>query len=490
MSSNPLSLSDAAAQILGESGSPLHYREICKRILDQGLCELTSKTPAASLISVLSVDVKRKGAASRFVRVRPGVFGLTSQAGAPVPAEHDGKPLDPERRVRVPLFPTYDEVRLVLPVWDGKPRTAITGLRSTIGELRGTPQEPEDWTEPDKWIPERLSGSNLDLAKAIWEGTQKKVNPRHVYGHWLLACTYDLLDEDREGRMSLTDAGRDFVSNPSGDTVAVMDEGEGLIKLLALVAEKGPARFGDLVGDWAEYLKRRSAFGKESTIKDTLRRRLKNLLYRDLLSRSTTLYKVTDAGLEYLNRTGDEDAPTSTEHQQLWSLVRQQETSVRDSVRELLADMDPIAFEHLVKRLLESMGYENVRVTSPSNDKGVDVVADIELGITSVREVVQAKKHKRTIQRKDLDALRGSLHRFGAVRGTIISTAQFSRGTREAAFEKGAAPVTLIDGEKLIDLLIEHGLGVRKKSVEILELDADAFSDVESEVTDHEEASE
>ena len=105
-------------------------------------------------------------------------------------------------------------------------------------------------------------------------------------------------------------------------------------------------------------------------------------------------------------------------------------------------------------------------------------VITAELGISSVREVVQAKRHKRTIQREDLDALRGCLHRFGAVRGTIITTANFSKGTREAAFEVGAAPITLIDGTKLIDLLVQHGIGVRKKTVEILELDADAFAHV------------
>ena len=93
--------------------------------------------------------------------------------------------------------------------------------------------------------------------------------------------------------------------------------------------------------------------------------------------------------------------------------------------------------------------------------------------------MVQAKRHKRPIQRKDLDALRGSLHRFGAVRGTIIATSRFAKGTRDAAFEPGAAPITLIDGTKLLDLLIEHGIGVRKKSLEVLELDADTFAEVE-----------
>lgn len=152
-----------------------------------------------------------------------------------------------------------------------------------------------------------------------------------------------------------------------------------------------------------------------------------------------------------------------------------------------MAKLDPFGFDHLVKRLPEEISYDNVEVTSPSGDGGVDVVATIELGITSVREVVQAKRHRRTIQRKDLDVLRGCLHRFGAVRGALISTARYSKGTREAAFEPGAAPITLIEGEKLIDSLIEHGIGVQKKPVEGLELDANAFADFETAFVEGEE---
>src|SRR5690606_12317816 len=107
--------------------------------------------------------------------------------------------------------------------------------------------------------------------------------------------------------------------------------------------------------------------------------------------------------------------------------------------------------------------------------------AEIELGITSVREVVQAKRHRRPIQRKDLDALRGCLHRFNAVRGTIITTSRFSRGTSDAAFERGAAPITLIDGEKLMDLMIEYGLGVKKRNLEVLALDPDSLAEPVSE---------
>jgi restriction endonuclease Mrr len=59
----------------------------------------------------------------------------------------------------------------------------------------------------------------------------------------------------------------------------------------------------------------------------------------------------------------------------------------------------------------------------------------------------------------------------------------------EAVFEPGAAPITLIDGEKLIDLLIAHDIGVRKKPLDVLELDADVFAEIEESLGEHEEDS-
>lgn len=89
------------------------------------------------------------------------------------------------------------------------------------------------------------------------------------------------------------------------------------------------------------------------------------------------------------------------------------------------------------------------------------------------------KRHRRTVQREDLDALRGSLHRFDAVRGTIVATSRFTKGTMKAAFSRGAALITLIDGDKLVALLIEHGIDVRKRTMEILSIDLDDLSQVE-----------
>ena len=382
------------------------------------------------------------------------------------------------RRVRIPIFPTYGEVRHLLKVWPGHRKADVTGLHTALAQLRGSPKNPVDWTDPDTWIPEKLSGPTRDLAMAIWKESDHLVNPRHTYGHWLLAQKYHLLEVASEGDLELTDTGRDFLENQGGQTEAHLDEQEGLVRLLRMVSDTGPIRLGELVEEWGEYLAEHSNFGKISTIRDTLRRRMANLLNRDLIVRERVKYSATSAGIAYLERVAPPSPPG--EQEQIRKLAKECEAAVRTSLRETLLKMDPSAFEQLIGRLLEKMNYQRVDVVGQSGDGGVDVVAEIELGVTSVREVVQAKRHKRTVQRKALDALRGSLYRFNAVRGTIVTTSRFAKGAVKAAFAQGAAPITLIDGEKLIDMLIEHGIGVRKRMIPVLSIDQGGLSPEEN----------
>lgn len=479
---------EAASLLLREHG-PMHYRDLTDAIVRDGLVHTTSKTPEATLNASITADLKRKGSKSFFVRIRSGVFGLrelhehipkTTPASKSNPAnsgvdEAETGNDDAKLRVRIPLFPVYSEVRNLLRVWPGYPQKQVTSLRANIRELMGTPQKTVDWTDPATWIPKRLKGEYRELAQVIWDRSKHTVNPRHTYGHWLLAQKYNLLCVGGDGVLELTEKGRDFLEHQGGKAESAIDKAEGLIKLLSIVADNGPARPVGLVDEWGDYLSRCSAYGTESTIKDTMRRRLKNLLERGLVERKGTLYSATSDGLAYLQITDDQDAEGRGDQHDVWTLVRQQENSVRERILEMLRDMDAFDLEHLVKRLLEEMNYQNVEVTARSGDGGVDVVGDIELGITSVCEVVQVKRHRKAIQRKDLDALRGSLYRFNAVRGTIVTTSRFAKGAQEAAFATGVAPITLIDSDKLVDLLIAHGIGVRKRKIELLEVETEAF---------------
>lgn len=480
----------AAIKLLRKHG-PMHYRKLIQEIIGSGLATTSAKKPEKTLNSAISTDISRNGAQSDFIRLGNGVYGLRAlHANDSEPEEEDpedrpglGSPggnhtVENSRRVRIPWFPTYGQVRHLIEVWAGRRESQVTGLHSDLAKLRGTPQNPVAWKDPDTWIEEKLTDDSRELAMAIWADSDQEANPRYTQGPWLLVRQYGLLETGSNGCLVLTDRGRDFIKHQGGTAEVFLDKQEGLTGLLKLISDIGPARFADLVEAWAEYLaQHRSNYGTDSTIRDTLRRRLRNLLDRGLINRERAGYSISEKGTEYIEPI---EPPDVDPRQRIRKLAKEQEATVRASLREYLLNMDPAAFEILVALLLEKMDYQNVEVVGQSGDGGVDVIAEIELGVTSVREVVQAKRHKRTVQRKDLDALRGSLYRFSAVRGTIVATSRFAKGAVEAAFAQGAAPITLIDGDMLVDLLIEHGIGIRKSTVEILTVNLDELSRIKS----------
>lgn len=463
----------AAERVLDDAGEPLTVDMITERALSRGLVATAGQTPSATMGSQLAVSVQR-GAASPFIRVQPSTYALRRWVDEGRIAAPDNVAVTD---IRVPHFPTYEEARAVASALVGLTRTQVTTMRSAIWQHTGTVDDQVDWSEPDQWIPERLTGEHRATATKLWQGTKKIVNPRHLTGPWLLANAYELIEDGAGGRIALTKHGRDFVDNPGGHTVREIDEHEGILWIMALLAERGPAATGELFDDWFAHAKQVSRIKKESTARSFLYHRLRNLLDRKYVHRASQKYELTEDGLAWLKASGFAERRTVApdETRKLWDLVQAQRVAVRKALREELAKMPPYAFEQLIGRLLESMGYDDVKVTAPAGDRGVDVVGRIALGITEVREVVQVKRQQGNVQRPVLDGLRGSLHRFRAVKGTIISLGGFAKGAQNAAFEAGAAPITLIDGEKLIDLLIENGIGVRTKTVEVLEIDEAAL---------------
>ena len=368
--------------------------------------------------------------------------------------------VDDENRVRTPLFPSYSEVKHLLRMWDGVAKSHILSLIQDIRSQTGTPQAPMDWTDPDDWITQRLTGTSEQLAKKIWHASKRKVNPRYVYGSYLFINNFGLLIPDSDNVYRLSDDGMAFLDGDE-DVIRRIDFIEGLDEILSILATKTRAMRGDLLPEWSEYLREHSKFGKRSTIKDTLRRRLVNLTERGLVSRDGNYYVITPSGIDY--SASFADAGQVNPEREVTRSIAHYNQQQRETVRERLTVMPPPAFERLARDLLEEMGYEDVHVTKQSGDKGVDVVATVRFGITSVREVVQVKRHKGRIGRPVLDQLRGALHYHDAIQGTIIALGSFTQGCQEAAVFRGAAPITLIDGDRLLQLMEEHGMGIVKK---------------------------
>lgn len=384
--------------------------------------------------------------------------------------------------VKTPLFPTYDRTQRLLSILNGAREEDFDSMRTSIKELIGTPQKPVDWTDPDNWIPERLNGKAQSFALKIWTESKGQVNPRHLGGIRYLSNIYDLITSEN-GILRLTSKGKAFVSNLDNEIIHEIDREEGLLYILYLCSVNKNSSRKAFLKEWSSYLRINSNYTKESVFKDTLRRRLVNLLERDLVSRDGVKYDITNEGKEYLERFKDEiKYPSTSEETELNNRVEEFKDKQKAILREHLYKLTPYQFEWLVKELLDSMGYQDVEVTSQTNDKGVDVVGVIQNGITKVKEVIQVKRMTSNIQRPVLDALRGSLHRFDAFQGTIITLSDFAKGTKNAAFERGAAPITLINGDKLIDYLIENEIGIKSKPLDYFVVDSTYFETSEEEV--------
>ena len=93
--------------------------------------------------------------------------------------------------------------------------------------------------DPATWIPEPLAGNHLARPRPL-ESIERGRDPPVPYGHWQLAPHYDFLRVDADGALEHTKDGRDFLKHPGGETEAVVDEGESLVKLLIGVANNGP----------------------------------------------------------------------------------------------------------------------------------------------------------------------------------------------------------------------------------------------------------
>ncbi|MDE2853159.1 MAG: restriction endonuclease [Chloroflexota bacterium] len=330
----------------------------------------------------------------------------------------------------------------------------------------GSQQSQVNWKNPDDWIPERLEGQSRELAKRLWQESGQLVNPRHSAETRSFVNIHGLAQFQDNG-IQLTERGHRFLSQ-SSDLVRSIDEYEGLLFVLKEIVENGPVRRLDLSDSFETYCRTHTSWNAASSIDLALSARVRHLKERSLIERVGHTYQSTAAGLKYLNAQSSTDSK-GTAVNRIRDLANQTHDSARKQLREFIKSMDPYQFEYLVKRLLEAMGYEDVEVTKASNDKGVDVVADIELGISRVREVIQVKRQTSNVGRNVLDSLRGSLHRFDAVRATVITTGGFAKGAKDAAFEKGAAPITLIDGSTLINLLSDNDIGIRRSEVKIME---------------------
>ncbi len=368
-------------------------------------------------------------------------------------------------------LPTYQQACHFIRIIDGVPEVALRSMMSAIREQRGTPKDQVDWTEPSKWIQERLSGDDADLAHKLWTESDGGLNPRYVRSTLNLAANNELVIIDSQGVFHKTSAGDAYIAGDL-ETHQRVDKSEAMDQVLLLLSTRGRVQTPDLLEEWMDFLRDNTSFRARSVARETLWSRFRYLVTRGLASQNGS-YSITPEGEAYLEALRDDRIKRSLD---VTKAAVRHNTETQEILKGALAEMNPFAFEQLIGELLSAMGYQNVEVTAATGDKGVDVVATIEMGITNITEVIQVKRRRGSLGRPVVDRLRGALPYHKAIRGTIITLGGFSSGCKEAAVFPGAAPITLIDGDQLLKLLFEYEIGVSKREIAVWDFNPDYFS--------------
>ncbi len=131
----------------------------------------------------------------------------------------------------------------------------------------------------------------------------------------------------------------------------------------------------------------------------------------------------------------------------------------------ILKDLPPYGFELICGRLLREHGFEEVEVTQRSRDGGIDGSGLLRLSpVVSLRVAFQAKRYKAVGARSAVGEFRNAL--LGrAEKGVFITTGRFTGDAESEATRDGVVPIELIDGERLVELFQDAGIGVKPKTI-------------------------
>lgn len=143
---------------------------------------------------------------------------------------------------------------------------------------------------------------------------------------------------------------------------------------------------------------------------------------------------------------------------------------------ENLLRVSPNRFEVIVLDVLHGLGYgitrNDLQRVGGSGDGGIDGVISLDkLGLEKV--YVQAKRWQGTVGRPELQAFYGALAGQKAKRGVFITTSGFTSQASE--FARSVEGIVLIDGDHLVNLMMDTEVGVSSRVLKVPTLDSDYF---------------
>lgn len=143
----------------------------------------------------------------------------------------------------------------------------------------------------------------------------------------------------------------------------------------------------------------------------------------------------------------------------------------KEKLLNAIANMSPKKFEAFSRALLTKMGVEFTnKGVQVSNDGGIDGYGyhkDLD-DFRTTRVVIQCKRYNvGPVTEPDINQFLGAMNKFQADYGVFITNSRFTNSARIASRE--GSPITLIDGNDLVELVIRYQLYITPVTTYVLD---------------------
>lgn len=148
--------------------------------------------------------------------------------------------------------------------------------------------------------------------------------------------------------------------------------------------------------------------------------------------------------------------------------------SVQDELLDRLYDIDAEEFEQFSKIFVETIERpDHIELTPFGGDGGIDVRGNVGTELYNPRFGVQTKQFRNNVGQPAVRNFVGALRQHHYQWGVFITTADYSNGAVELAEDQQDQPITLVNRDRLLDLMLATELGAVEIGEDTYEVDED-----------------
>lgn len=475
---------EAAKAVLDQEGRPLRSREIAEKAVGLGLLSHVGKTPVQTMSARLSATVAKEN--SPFVRIRPGVFGLSEWHGNPPGPKKTTPPAPPPE----PTPNVRDAPKPASPASAPAPKETPTSVE------QGEPLKASLSKETNG---ASSSGRGSDPALQAKRRKRKKRKTSHapaVTPSHGAATNEGKPSHDKE-RPSNAQAHQPLPQKTGNSGPKLPEQNQSppssrrteppLPPSPIQVGEKKPE---DMLNHVEAILKRNSRPIPIERILEVLG--IKGESGPALLD----ALMATDA----LERERDGQRPRFVKHKSGFALVERETSaeivSLENQGAELRARLIQIAEKQLIRKLRSMPMSSFMRIMILYLQRsGFGAMVPVNFHRNGEFHLsVQDRRHQGrfftgivlrkdaaefVVREKAVMDLRGALHHYDAMNGMILTTGQVSDKAIKEGRVPNLPPVVLMDGETLAREMVQLGIGVKVRTLSLPAFDDAFFSNIE-----------